>query len=513
MISGMTLVAGKWEDNSNAEIFQTRNPNTDLLLPEEFQQSTTDQVNRSVSAASDSFEFFAHTSFKNRILFLKTIQEELRLAQSEITATYQQESALPEGRANGEFQRTLDQIQCFVELLEEGSFIDASIHTQGPDLRKMLYPIGPIVVFGASNFPLAFSTAGGDTISAFAAGCPVLVKAHPYHAGTSERVAVAINKAIEKCKLPSGIFSHLGGQSHSVGSQLVSHSLIKGVGFTGSFSGGKALYDLAQKREEPIPVFAEMGSINPIFILENKLKTDSNLAEGLAQSVILGTGQFCTNPGIIVVCDPSDSVDFAKEVSDAIEGAELPPMVHKNIQKQYDKQLRKINEGEQVDALFFAKSCKAAVGLVQASKFLTDSSLADEVFGPFTLVVKCKSNDEMLKVAASLEGQLTTTILGENSDQEVSKKLLSKLQSKVGRILFQGVPTGVAVTQPMQHGGPYPASTDSRFSSVGTDSIYRWLRPVAFQDCPNELLPDALKNENPLGLERKIDGRIISSAL
>jgi NADP-dependent aldehyde dehydrogenase len=270
---------------------------------------------------------------------------------------------------------------------------------------------------------------------------------------------------------------------------------------------------LAQKREEPIPVFAEMGSINPIFILENKLKTDSNLAEGLAQSVILGTGQFCTNPGIIVVCDPSDSVDFAKEVSDAIEGAELPPMVHKNIQKQYDKQLRKINEGEQVDALFFAKSCKAAVGLVQASKFLTDSSLADEVFGPFTLVVKCKSNDEMLKVAASMEGQLTTTILGENSDQEVSKKLLSKLQSKVGRILFQGVPTGVAVTQPMQHGGPYPASTDSRFSSVGTDSIYRWLRPVAFQDCPNELLPDALKNENPLGLERKIDGRIISSAL
>jgi NADP-dependent aldehyde dehydrogenase len=213
------------------------------------------------------------------------------------------------------------------------------------------------------------------------------------------------------------------------------------------------------------------------------------------------------------VCDPSDSVDFAKEVSDAIEGAELPPMVHKNIQKQYDKQLRKINEGEQVDALFFAKSCKAAVGLVQASKFLTDSSLADEVFGPFTLVVKCKSNDEMLKVAASMEGQLTTTILGENSDQEVSKKLLSKLQSKVGRILFQGVPTGVAVTQPMQHGGPYPASTDSRFSSVGTDSIYRWLRPVAFQDCPNELLPDALKNENPLGLERKIDGRIISSAL
>lgn len=513
MINGMNLVAGKWEHNKNAELFQTVNPKTNKPLPVEFQQAATDQINSAVAALSESFEFFAQTSFKDRILFLNTIQEELRLAQSSIIATYQEESALPEGRAKGEFQRTLDQIQRFIELLEEGSFIAASIHTQGPDLRKMLYPIGPVVVFGASNFPLAFSTAGGDTISAFAAGCPVLVKAHPYHAGTSEQVARAITKAIEKCKLPLEIFSHLGGHSHIVGSQLVSHSLIKGVGFTGSFSGGKALYDLAQKREEPIPVFAEMGSVNPIFILENKLKTDSNLPAGLAQSITLGTGQFCTNPGLIVVCDSSGGTDFAKRISEAIEGVELPPMVHANIQKQYDKQLSKLKEGSQVDTLFLAKSCTAAIGSVHATKFLTDSSLGEEVFGPFTLVVRCSTNDEMLEVATSLEGQLTTTILGDVLDQEVSKRLLSKLQSKAGRILFQGVPTGVAVTQPMQHGGPYPASTDSRFSSVGTDAIYRWLRPVAFQDCPDELLPDPLKNENPLGLQRKVDGRLISSAL
>lgn len=513
MINGKNLVAGNWESQSDSIKFQTINPKTQEALEVDFQQATSDQISRALEAASESFELVAAISLTDRILFLECIQKEMQLIQSEIIATYQMESALAEGRANGEFQRTMDQIQRFIELLQKGNFVKASLHTGGPDLRKMLYPIGPVVVFGASNFPLAFSTAGGDTISAFAAACPVVVKAHPYHAGTSELVAQAITKAVEKCKLPKGIFSHLGGQSHDIGSELVSNPLVKGVGFTGSFSGGKALYDLAQQREEPIPVFAEMGSINPIFILEAKLKSDRSLAEAIAQSVTLGTGQFCTNPGLIVVCDPSGQFDLAKKISDRMEGLQLPPMVHENIQIQYDEQLSSFDSSNKLDTFFKSETCSAAIGSVNATRFLSDHSLMQEVFGPFTLVVECKNEEELIAVGASIEGQLTATILGEPSDAGVSKKLLSKLKSNAGRILFQGVPTGVAVTEAMQHGGPFPATTDSRFTSVGTDAVYRWLRPVAFQDCPNELLPAALQNENPLGILRTIDGKLTTDAI
>jgi NADP-dependent aldehyde dehydrogenase len=513
MINGKNLVAGNWESQSDSIKFQTINPKTQEALEVDFQQATSDQISRALEAASESFELVAALSLTDRIRFLECIQKEMQLIQSEIIATYQMESALAEGRANGEFQRTMDQIQRFIELLQKGNFVKASLHTGGPDLRKMLYPIGPVVVFGASNFPLAFSTAGGDTISAFAAACPVVVKAHPYHAGTSELVAQAITKAVEKCKLPKGIFSHLGGQSHDIGSELVSNPLVKGVGFTGSFSGGKALYDLAQQREEPIPVFAEMGSINPIFILEAKLKSDRSLAEAIAQSVTLGTGQFCTNPGLIVTFDPSGQFDLANKISDRMEGLQLPPMVHENIQIQYDKQLNSFDSSNKLDTFFKSETCSAAIGSVTASRFLSDHSLMQEVFGPFTLVVECKNEEELIAVGASIEGQLTATILGEPSDAGVSKKLLSKLKSKAGRILFQGVPTGVAVTEAMQHGGPFPATTDNRFTSVGTDAVYRWLRPVAFQDCPNELLPAALQNENPLGILRTIDGKLTTDAI
>ena len=299
-----------------------------------------------------------------RAQFLRAIQEEIKNNSNEILAIYKVESALPEGRAKGELQRTLDQIERFISLLNEGSFSQATIHTQGPDLRKVLFPIGPIVVLGASNFPLAFSTSGGDTISAFAAGCPVVVKAHPYHAGTSELVAQAIQTAIQKMKLPHGIFSHLGGESHAVGSALVAHPLVKGVGFTGSFKGGKALYDLAQKRSEPIPVFAEMGSVNPMFILENKLKTDGALAAGLASSITLGTGQFCTNPGLIVLCDPENKSDFIDQIRKEINEIPLPPMVHANIEVNYHEHLatlESINEGVK---LHTSNNSHAAIGVV-----------------------------------------------------------------------------------------------------------------------------------------------------
>ena len=448
-----------------------------------------------------------------RAQFLRAIQEEIRNNSNEILAIYQVESALPEGRAKGELQRTLDQIERFINLLNEGSFSQAIIHTQGPDLRKVLFPIGPIVVFGASNFPLAFSTAGGDTISAFAAGCPVVVKAHPYHAGTSELVAQAIQTAIQKMKLPHGLFSHLGGESHAVGSALVAHPLVKGVGFTGSFKGGKALYDLAQKRSEPIPVFAEMGSVNPMFILENKLKTDGTLAADLASSIALGTGQFCTNPGLIVLCDPENKSSFIDQIRKEINEIPLPPMVHANIEANYHEHLTALDTINEDVQLHTSDNSHAAIGVVSASHFKMNPSLSEEVFGPFSMIVCCQNLDEMIDVAEGLNGQLTATILGTEADQKAIRLLLSKVQPKVGRILFEGVPTGVAVTQAMQHGGPYPASTDSRFTSVGSDAIYRWLRPLAFQDCPDALLPLPLQNQNPLGIQRNVNGLLTNKAL
>ena len=514
MISGGNLVNGVWESSKSSPHFFTKNPQNQKPLPTAFEEANEDQIQRALEGASESFESYRTTSFETRANFLSAIQKELQAHKEEILIYYQKESALPQGRAEGEFQRTLDQLQRFVELLQKGIFANIRIHTQGPDIRKMLFGIGPIVVFGASNFPLAFSTAGGDTASALAAGCPVIVKGHPYHAATSESVARCISNAVQKCNLPSGIFSHLTGASHEVGSRLVSHPLTKGVGFTGSFKGGRALFDLAQKRTEPIPVFSEMGSINPIFILENQLQTDAAvLAKEIAQSVLLGSGQFCTNPGLIVIHDPSGKSHFYKSLCNEVKGAELAPMVHSNIEKQYQEKLKELSDTNALNSFYQAENCTAAISEVAASTFIKFSNLADEVFGPFTLVVSCKTAEELIKVANALPGQLTATILGTSSDLVSSKKLSTRLQLKTGRLLFKGVPTGVAVTQAMQHGGPYPASTDPRFTAVGTDAIYRWLQPVAFQDCPQDLLPEALRNENPLGLLRSINGELTTEAL
>lgn len=506
MITGKNLVAGNWQTTSSAIQFKTFNPKTVTPLPTAFEEATEAQIDAAVVEAAAVAAHFAGTSFSERAQFLKTIQEEIQAHTAEILEVYMAESALPEGRAKGELLRTLDQIERFIELLKEGSFVQATLHTQGPDLRKMLFPIGPVVVFGASNFPLAFSTAGGDTISALAAGCPVIVKAHPYHAGTSEWVAQAIHRALKKCDLPLGIFSHLGGQSHVVGRQLVCHPLVKAVGFTGSFAGGKALYDLAQQRACPIPVFAEMGSVNPIFILENRLKSDEGLSELLAGSITMGTGQFCTNPGLIVICDPTPKSSWGVALDEKIKTMELGPMVHSNIETSYTHQISKLKTEFKELAIAPSAASGACLGSVEASYFLAHPTLAEEVFGPFSLVVHCKNANEQLAVAESLSGQLTATLLGDKEDQQQLQALLPILQAKAGRLLFEGVPTGVAVTQAMQHGGPYPATTDSRFSSVGVDAIFRWLRPVAYQDCPNEYLPAALQNENPLQLHRHLNG-------
>src|SRR6056300_226120 len=513
MIKAQNLLAGAWEDNPKATTFQSVNPKTKKPLKIHFQEASDTQVDEAVTQAATIFDSYAETSLEKRIEFLKAIQKELETVRSEILQIYQEESALPEGRAQGEFDRTLGQIQLFVELLEAGSFVQATIHTTGPDFRKMLHPIGPVGVFGASNFPLAFSTAGGDTISALAAGCPVIVKAHPYHAGTSALVAETIHNALISCGLPAEVFSHLNGTSHRVGMKLVCHPSLKGVGFTGSFAGGKALYDLAQSREEPIPVFAEMGSVNPIFISEKRLAKDQTLSETLAQSIALGAGQFCTNPGIVLFCDPQGKSNLVEHVSSHLNLMKLPPMVHAQIEKNYLAQLEKLSQNKALQSLLKSELSTAALGLVSGKELMNHMNLTDEVFGPFSLFVQCHSVEEMKTIAEKISGQLTATILAEKEEYPNLGPLIQKLKNKVGRLLFQGVPTGVAVTQAMQHGGPYPAATDGRFTSVGTDAIYRWLRPIAFQDCPNQLLPKALQNENPLSLIRAIDGKPTRKAL
>ena len=504
-MKAQNLVAGAWEDNPQAKTYKTVNPVTKVPLPTNFQEATKQQIQISATKASEVFDLYSSTSFAERIKLLKSIKSGLLKKSDKILEIFQKESALPKSRAEGEFQRTANQIESFVELLEEGSFIKPIIQTGVPDLRKVLDPIGPVAVFGASNFPLAFSTAGGDTISALAAGCPVIVKAHPYHSGTSTIVAEVINNALGYCGLPVEIFSHLGGTSHSVGSNLVSHSLIKAVGFTGSFTGGKALYDLAQNRSEPIPVFAEMGSVNPIFITEKYLLEDNKLPNNLAQSIGLGTGQFCTNPGMIIYCDSENKSDIITQVYELLSETFLPPMVHINIENSYKLKLKNLKKNTHVKLMGISDN-NSALGLISAKQLIQNSYLIDEIFGPFSLVVHCNSIEEMSKIASLIPGQLTATILAKEDDFSKISSIVNILKNKVGRLLFEGVPTGVAVNQAMNHGGPYPASTDVRYTSVGTDSIYRWLRPISYQDCPDSFLPPALKNINPLGLSRIVNG-------
>jgi len=505
MIRPQNLVAGVWQDITGTAVFQTVNPNTKTPLPTKFQEASPAQIDEAVRKAATAFEVYSATTFKQRSAFLTAIQQELVGVKEDLLKLYQEESALPEGRAQGEFDRTQGQIQRFIELLDQSSYVQPIISTQGPDLRKMLHPIGPIAIFGASNFPLAFSTAGGDTLSALAAGCPVVVKAHPYHAGTSALVAEAIHKALVACELPLAVFSHLGGTSHAVGATLVSHPLLKGVGFTGSFKGGKALYDLAQQRKEPIPVFAEMGSVNPVFISENRALKEAGFAPVLGQSIGLGTGQFCTNPGLVLFCDPSGRSNLFNEVHKVLQQFVLPPMVHSSVEKNYADKVKELIGNKEIRLAQVDQNI-AVLGHVEAAILLKQPKLAEEVFGPFSLFVRCKSMEEMQAVAAMLPGQLTATVLFDEEEITQVTPLLNILKNKAGRLLFEGVPTGVAVTQAMQHGGPYPASTDSRYTSVGTDAIYRWLRPVAYQDCPNVLLPPPLQNENPLSLMRNING-------
>ncbi len=431
------------------------------------------------------------------------------------------ETNLPEARLRGEKARTVFQLTSYAAACEEGAWLEARIDTANPaktppkpDIRKMLLPLGPVVVFGASNFPFAYSTAGGDTACAFAAGCPVLVKAHPAHAETSEAVANVILKAAADCHLPKGIFAHVHGAGVEVGKALVTHPHTKAVGFTGSFAGGKQLFDWGNQRKEPIPVFAEMGSINPVFLLPEKLaKSAADVAKAYAASITLGVGQFCTNPGLIIGLESPELNQFIATLANEIKQIAPGTMLHPGIAKAFAE--KRTAALAQTDVEVLAESAIApgqnqglpTVASATGRAFLNNPVLHQEVFGPYSIVVRCKDMQEMIEVARHTEGQLTATLMATDNDVRNHDELVEAVKNICGRFILNGVPTGVEVCLSMQHGGPYPATTDARFTSVGADGIKRFARPVAFQNWTEALLPDELKNNNPLNIWRTIDNK------
>jgi len=458
-----------------------------------------------------------------RAAFMKKIAEELEHCGDALIQTAMQETNLPEARLRNERGRTIFQLNNYADACLRGEWMDIRIDTAiaekktpKPDIRKMQIPIGPVVVFGSSNFPFAYSTAGGDTACALAAGCSVIVKAHPAHAATSQMVADAINKAVTALQMPEGIFIHVHGAASAIGEALVKHPLTKAVGFTGSFVGGKQLFDWGNQRKEPIPVFAEMGSVNPVFLLSEKLKTDAvSIAKNYAASITLGVGQFCTNPGILVGINDNNLDIFCSVLKDEIEKIPSAKMLHNGIAKNFSANKTKALMQQHVETIAASTvheqnfdeslSANAIIATTTADVFLQNPQLHQEVFGPYSLVVKCKTALEMLQVAEALEGQLTCTIIGTDEDIAASKMLIEIISLKCGRLVLNGVPTGVEVCLAMQHGGPFPSTTDSRFTSVGADGIKRFARPIAFQNWPNHLLPDELKDENHLQIWRTIN--------
>jgi alpha-ketoglutaric semialdehyde dehydrogenase len=501
--------------------FKTFNPILNIENELTFYEASNDELEEAVNLASIAFKEFRKTTGKQKALFLNTIADEILALDDLLIETYCSETGLPAGRAKGERGRTIGQLRNFANLVAEGSWVEASIDTADPertpapkpDLRKMLIPLGPIVVFGASNFPLAYSTAGGDTAAAFAAGCPVIVKSHPMHAGTGELVASAIVKATMATGMPNGVFSNLNSSGIAVGVDLVKHPKVKAVGFTGSIKGGRALLDLAAKREEPIPVFAEMGSVNPVVILPEALhKNGKNLAKTYAGSITLGTGQFCTNPGLLLGIKSAELTAFIQNLGKEILQIQPSVMLHPTIIGAYEANKdntiaqNNIEVVAQYNDEVQPNFAQQVITTVEGQTFLDNSSLHQEVFGPFSMVVQCKDTRQLEEIISQLEGQLTGTIIAENDEIVSHSKIIEALQNRVGRIIYNGVPTGVEVSPSMVHGGPYPSSTDSRFSAVGINSIKRWVRPFSFQDWPNSLLPDELKDENPLGISRHEDG-------
>ncbi len=487
-----------------------------------FKDATPNEIEDIMQQAWKAFHIYRTKSLKERADFMRAIAKEIENLGDELLKVTGEETHLPEARLRNERARTMFQLTSYADACEKGDWLEARIDTANaernppkPDLRKMLVPLGPVVVFGASNFPYAYSTAGGDTASAFAAGCPVIVKGHPAHPKTSEMVAQAIAKAAANNNMPAGIFAHVHGVSFEVGRALVEHPHTKAVGFTGSYFGGRQLFDWANQRKEPIPVFAEMSSINPVFLLPDKMKTAAaDVAKMYAGSITLGVGQFCTNPGLLIGIDNDDLRSFISALGDEIKRTTPGEMLHTGIFKNYVEKRANALSQQEVETVAVADSEPKhneglpTVASATAEAFINNPLLHQEVFGPYSLVIKCKDTNQMQEVVNHLEGQLTCTLMATDNDIRSNTDLIHAVKNICGRIVVNGVPTGVEVCLAMQHGGPFPSTTDSRFTSVGADAIKRFARPLAFQNWSNDLLPDELKEENPLGIWRTVNNEL-----
>ena len=467
-----------------------------------FSVGTVDLVDRAVEAAEEAFWTYGYSTRAERAAFLETIADEIEARGPQITEMGTQETGLPAARLEGERGRTTGQLRLFGSHIRAGDYLDRRhdpalperAPAPRPDLRMMQRPIGPVAVFGASNFPLAFSTAGGDTASALAAGCPVVVKGHSAHPGTGEIVAEAIHAAIAKCGLPAGVFSLVQGGRRDVGQALVQHPLIKAVGFTGSLGGGRALYDLCAQRLEPIPFFGELGSVNPMFLLPAAVAArGAEIGRGWAGSLTMGAGQFCTNPGIAVIrADQAET--FAQAAADALAEVGAQVMLTEGIAKAYragrDRVAGAPGVRELLTTMCDQRNATPYLYVVSSKNWLGNHALTEEVFGPLGLIVSVTDEADMLTVAKSFEGQLTATIHMDEGDVTLARQMLPVLERKAGRVLANGFPTGVEVCDSMVHGGPYPASTNFGATSVGTMAIRRFLRPVCYQGLPESLLPE-----------------------
>jgi alpha-ketoglutaric semialdehyde dehydrogenase len=500
---------------------QAINPATGESLEPVYHSASVSDVNQAVELAAKAFPVYAATSGKAKATLLRRIADGLDALQHSLAERAHLETALPMPRLLGEVGRTTGQLRTFAALVEEGSWLEARIDTPlldrkplpRPDLRSMLRPLGPVVVFGPSNFPLAFSVAGTDTASALAAGCPVVVKAHSAHPGTSELVAEVVQQSVLAEGLPSGVFSMLFDSGIEVGAALVRHPLVQAVAFTGSIGAGRALMDIAAARPHPIPCFAEMASVNPVFILPNALKDGSDrLAQALFNSFTLGAGQMCTKPGIILLPGEEQASSFVDSLSALVTQAAPFTMLTAGIARDYSRLVdRRAGQSTilaEAPASSSTASSPATVKLFTTSlkAFLDEPDLSTELFGPDTLLVQCQSPADYLSVAQALDGHLTATILGSEADLAEHRDLIAVLEQKAGRLIFNGFPTGVEVSPAMVHGGPYPATSDARYTSVGTAAIFRFAKPVCFQDFPEAVLPSELQLDNPLGIMRLVDG-------
>ncbi|MGM0982115.1 MAG: aldehyde dehydrogenase (NADP(+)) [Pseudomonadota bacterium] len=517
-----TSLIGQQTVTGDQAVIRAIDPASGEILGPDYPGLGRDEVVRACQLAETAFASYRESSLEERAAFLETVAGEIEALGDALVERAMAETGLPRARIEGERGRTCGQLRLFASVVRAGEWLDVRIDPALPerepmprvDLRQRHVALGPVAVFGASNFPLAFSVAGGDTASALAAGCPVVVKAHSAHPGTSELVGRAVQAAVAKCRLPEGVFSVLFGSGKEIGQALVADPRIQAVGFTGSRTGGLALQKTAQNRPQPIPVYAEMSSINPVFLLPEALQSrGKEIAEGFVGSLNMGAGQFCTNPGLVIGIKGEGLDTFLSTAGQGIQGSAAQTMLTPGIHAAYqdgvgslagNSSVREVARGQAGEG---PHQCQPALFVASASDFLADEALQAEVFGAGGLVVECADVEEMRRVAEALEGQLTATLQMDDSDLATSRQLLPLLERKAGRILANGWPTGVEVCHAMVHGGPFPATSDSRTTSVGSAAIHRFLRPVCYQNLPEGLLPEALKDDNPLKVSRLVDGK------